>query len=51
MVVSMYLDYEFYSLKVVHQLRHLRGGYGGVSQKMTQDDTGVRGGLEGSEKR
>ena len=51
MVVSMYLDYEFYSLKVVHKLRHLRGGYGGVSQKMTQDDTVVRVVWRGLKKR
>ena len=29
----------------VHKLRHPIRGYGGVSQKMTQDDSGVGGGL------
>ena len=33
------------SLGAVHKLRHPIRGYGGVSQKMTQDDRGVGGGL------
>ena len=34
------------ALGAVHKLRHPIRGYGWVSQKMTQDDGGVRGGLE-----
>ena len=36
---------ECLTLGVVHKLRHPLRGYGGVSQKMTQDDRGVGGGL------
>ena len=34
-----------YIYGAVHKLRHPIRGYGGVSQKMTQDDRGVGGGL------
>ena len=41
-----------YISNLIHKLRHPGGGYGGVSQKMTQDDKGGGdGGLEHSKKR
>ena len=38
-------SYNVCMLGAVHKLRHPIRGYVGVSQKMTQDDRGVGGGL------
>ena len=37
--------FQLLFLGAVHKLRHPNWGYGGVSQKMTQDDKGGGGGL------